>query len=140
MSFDYKTPIPKSQLDVVKRKMSFEENPYIVETAGFVPLKIRFKQLQEAGYRQRLFHEQFDGTDIENIEKNAEFDILAGDDLETVIRKQQAKARSYLDLLNQSNPTFTKDVETFVKNQLENSEKNEVFPESKVGDVNSQTK
>lgn len=125
MNYKYKTPNYISLLDIEKNELTFEENPYIVETAGFVPLQIRFKQLQEAGYRQRLYHEQFDGTDIEVIEKNAEFDILAGDDLETVLRKQQAKARTYLELLrdeNQANEISSK--------QIINSEKNEVFPES----------
>ena len=136
MSFNYKTPPLTSNLDIEKPKLSEEENPYIVETAGFVPLQIRFKQLQEAGYRQRLYHEQFDGTDIEAIEKNAEFDILAGDDLETVIHKQESKARSYQQLLN--NYFNNLDVGSDIKNPIKNSEKNEVFPESNQVDVNSQ--
>lgn len=127
MSFDY--GIPKIINLTLKKKEPLENNIPIVETAGFVPLQTRFKQLQEAGYRQRLFQEQYDGYDIEQIERNNDTDILAGDDLETVLRKQKLKAEKYQQLYSQ-----------MLQETKQNLEKNEVFPKSNENEVNSQSK
>lgn len=127
MSFNY--GIPQIINLTLEKKELLENNIPIVETAGFVPLQTRFKQLQEAGYRQRLFQEQYDGYDIEQIERNNETDILAGDDLETVLIKQKLKAEKYQQLYNQ-----------MLQETNQNLEKNEVFPKSNENEVNSQSK
>ena len=43
--------------------VDLQENDYLVETAGFVPLSVRFKQFTENGIMSRLRAEQYD-TDL----------------------------------------------------------------------------
>lgn len=60
----------------------------IVETAGFVPLEVRFKQMEQAGYRARFFESEFSSKDVSDMFLNhPEFDITADDDYEDVMEK-----------------------------------------------------
>lgn len=60
----------------------------IVETAGFVPLEVRFKQMEQAGYRARFFESEFTSKDVSDMYLNhPEFDITAEDDMEDAMQK-----------------------------------------------------
>lgn len=60
----------------------------IVETAGFVPLEVRFKQMEQAGYRARFMESEFSSKDISDMYLNhPEFDITDEDDYEDVVEK-----------------------------------------------------
>lgn len=60
----------------------------IVETAGFVPLAVRFKQMEQAGYRARFSENEFTSRDISDMYLNhPEFDITSEDDFEEAQEK-----------------------------------------------------
>lgn len=68
----------------------------IVETAGFVPLAVRFKQLEQNGYVAQFKRSDFDSQDMRDIWFNPEFEILPSDDLEEV----EAKVRARNEFIN----------------------------------------
>ena len=45
-------------------------NEDIVETAGFIPLEVRFKQMEQAGYRAQFFESEFSSKDVSDIYHN----------------------------------------------------------------------
>lgn len=60
----------------------------IVETAGFIPLEVRFKQMEQAGYRARFFESEFSSRDVTDMYLNhPEFDITDEDDIEDAMEK-----------------------------------------------------
>lgn len=64
----------------------------IVETAGFVPLEVRFKQMEQAGYRARFNESEFSSRDISDMYLNhPEFDITPEDDFEEMIEKTEMR-------------------------------------------------
>lgn len=63
-------------------------NEDIVETAGFIPLEVRFKQMEQAGYRARFFESEFTSKDVQDMYLNhPEFDITDEDDMEDAMEK-----------------------------------------------------
>lgn len=85
--------------------IELEDNIYQVETAGFVPLSVRFKQFSENGFISRLRAEQYDTdlpiSELENAFKMSEFDINDDDDIFTATDKINAR-RFYLAELKKS--------------------------------------
>ena len=76
----------------IKYEFTTEEekawNEDIVETAGFVPLEVRFKQMEQAGYRARFFESEFTSKDVSDMYLNhPEFDITPEDDIEDAMQK-----------------------------------------------------
>ena len=71
------------------------DNIYQVETAGFVPISVRFKQFTENGIISRLRAEQYDTdlpvSELENAFQMAEFDINDDDDIFTATEKITAR-------------------------------------------------
>lgn len=68
-------------------------NEDIVETAGFIPLEVRFKQMEQAGFRARFFESEFGSKDFRDMYLNhPEFDITAEDDIEEAYEKMQLRA------------------------------------------------
>ena len=45
-------------------------NEDIVETAGFIPLEVRFKQMEQAGYRAQFFESEFSSKDVSDMYLN----------------------------------------------------------------------
>lgn len=83
----------------LKKVQTFEPegwNEDIVETAGFVPLAVRFKQLEQNGYVAQFKSSDFDSQDMRDIWFNSAFEILPGDDLEEV----EAKVRARNEFIN----------------------------------------
>ena len=80
-------------------------NEYLVETAGFVPLSVRFKQFTENGIVSRLRAEQYDTdlpvSELENAFQMSEFDINDDDDIFTATEKINAR-KNYIAELKKS--------------------------------------
>lgn len=73
-------------------------NEDIVETAGFVPLAVRMKQMEQAGYVAQFTHADFDSKDMRDIWFNPELEILPGDDLEDIHEKLMAR-EAYIEAI-----------------------------------------
>lgn len=54
-----------------------EGNEYIVETAGFVPLSVKFKQFEQNGYIAKFNVDDFDSSDYNSLYQD---DVLIGPD------------------------------------------------------------
>ena len=85
--------------------VELKDNTYQVETAGFVPLSVRFKQFTENGVISRLRAEQYDTdlpiSELENAFRMSDFDINDDDDIFTATDKINAR-RIYLAELKKS--------------------------------------
>lgn len=63
-------------------------NEEVTETAGFVPLEVRFKQMEQAGIRARFFESEFSSKDVSDMYLNhPEFDLTPEDDIEDAMEK-----------------------------------------------------
>lgn len=81
-------------------------NEDIVETAGFVPLEVRFRKLQENGQRIILEAKEFDSVDMRKLYLDDEFRIEPDDELEEIqvkLQKRQDYIRSFQEKCQ--NPT-----------------------------------
>lgn len=68
-------------------------NEEIVETAGFVPLEVRFKQMEQAGIRAQFFESEFGSKDFRDMYLNhPEFDLTPEDDIEEAYEKMALRA------------------------------------------------
>lgn len=63
----------------------------IVETAGFVPLEVRFQRLIESGQRVQLRSQEFDSVDMRKLYLDDEYRIEPDDDLEDIYGKMEAR-------------------------------------------------
>lgn len=70
-------------------------NEDIVETAGFVPLEVRFRKLQENGQKIILEAKEFDSVDMRKLYLDEEFRIEPDDELEEIEIKMQ-KRQDYI--------------------------------------------
>lgn len=68
-----------------------ELNPCIVETAGFVPLEVRFKQFEQNGLRAQFTEDQFTSNDLRQIYLSPDLQIYPGDDLIDIEEKLDAQ-------------------------------------------------
>lgn len=76
----------------IQKECPEEYGKVIVETAGFVPLEVRFKRMQEAGIRAQFTEGDFTSNDWRDIYLNKpEFDVVEGDELEDIVEKQQGR-------------------------------------------------
>lgn len=66
-------------------------NEQLVETAGFVPLEVRFQRLVEAGQRVQLKAQEFDSVDMRKLYLDDEFRIEPDDELEDIYEKMNAR-------------------------------------------------
>lgn len=64
-----------------------EMNPYIVETAGFVPLDVQIQKFEQAGVRARFRSDMFDSSDYRDMYLNEDLRINPSDDEIDVERK-----------------------------------------------------
>ena len=62
---------------VTKEGKLAEGNKYIVETAGFIPLPVKFKQFEQNGYIAKFNADDFDSSDYKSLYTD---DILIGPD------------------------------------------------------------
>lgn len=82
--------------------VELKDNDYLVETAGFVPLSVRFKQFTENGVVSRLRAEQYDTdlpiSELENAFQMSEFDVNDDDDIFTATEKINARKNYIAEL------------------------------------------
>ena len=84
-----KKTVRKFKNDYPKRK----ENPLskvdgwneiLTDTKGFVPLEVKFKQLEEAGIKAQFSVQDLDSAQIRQVFLNPDFEITPDDDLEEI--------------------------------------------------------
>lgn len=72
----------------------------VTETAGFEPLEVRFKKMEQAGFRAQFFESDFDSADLREIYlHHPEFTLQEGDELEDVIEKDAMRSAFIRGLL-----------------------------------------
>lgn len=59
----------------------------LVDTKGFVPLEVKFKQLEEAGLQAQFNVSDLDSSQIRQVFLNPDFEITPDDDLEDIQEK-----------------------------------------------------
>lgn len=62
-------------------------NPYVVESAGFIPLEVKFKRFEQAGIRAQFNASEFTSSDYRDMYLGPNTEIYPGDDLETIEEK-----------------------------------------------------
>lgn len=67
-------------------------NEEIVETAGFVPLEVKFKQFEQNGLRAQFMESDFTSSDLRQIYLSPDLQIYPGDDLIDIENKLQMQA------------------------------------------------
>lgn len=74
-----------------------DDNKYITETAGFVPLEVKFKRFEQAGIVAQFNESEFTSSDYRDMYLNPDFQISPEDDMEEAFEKMQAQR----DFINQ---------------------------------------
>lgn len=90
----------------LKPSMVIGENPVfeyteITETAGYLPLEVRLKQLEQQGYIAKFHREEFDTDEISELWTRPDFEILPTDELEDVQAKMALRREYLLQLKSQ---------------------------------------
>lgn len=89
------------ELDLSK----FPESSYIVETAQFVPMSVKFKRFVENGIMSRMRAEQYDTdlpvNELEKAFSMSEFSVNDDDDIFTATEKIKAR-NAYIEELKKS--------------------------------------
>lgn len=76
------------QIELKKEPEPEGWNENIVETAGFIPLAVKFKQMEQAGIRAQFMASEFTSKDVSDMYLNhPEFDLTPEDDLEDAMEK-----------------------------------------------------
>lgn len=68
----------------------FKHNEYICETAGFVPLEVKFKRLDQAGMRAQIQASDFTSSDYRDMYLNPDYQIYETDEIEDMEEKFRA--------------------------------------------------
>ena len=76
-SESYKFDDSKTDIWITKDGKPSEGNEYIVESAGFIPLSVKFKQFEQNGYIAKFNVDDFDSSDYNSLYQN---DVLIGPD------------------------------------------------------------
>lgn len=94
----------KWKIDEYKPELvKLENNSKIVETAGFVPLEVKFKQFEQNGLRAQFSTSEFTSNDYRDMYLSPNTEILPTDDLEEIEEKlylQEMKRREILEKKN----------------------------------------
>lgn len=85
-------------------------NKQIVETAGFVPLEVRFQKLQENGIRLQLRASEFDSVDMQKIYLDDDYRIEPDDELEDIEVKLAARQAYINELQKERNKNLNDEV------------------------------
>ena len=106
------------------------QNDYLVETAGFVPLSVRFKQFTENGLISRLRAEQYDAdlpiSELENAFQMSEFDVNDDDDIFTATEKINARKNYIAELKKSYSDASTQKKAESIGNNATSTEANNV--------------
>lgn len=89
----------KPSLEIAKNpELDYKE---VTETAGYLPLNVRLRQLEQQGYIAQFTKEQFDSDEISELWTNPDFEILPSDELEDVQEKLELRKEYLKNLLLQ---------------------------------------
>lgn len=80
----------------------------ITETAGFVPLEVRFQRLIENGIQLQLKAQEFDSVDMRKLYLDDAFRVEPDDELEEIQTKLEARAEYLAKLKAQSSEAESK--------------------------------
>lgn len=75
----------------VNARLDEDQNSYITETAGFIPLEVKFKRFEQAGQIMQFSASEFTSSDMRSIYLNPDFEITPEDDLEDINDKLIAR-------------------------------------------------
>lgn len=111
------------------------DNEYICETAGFIPLEVKFKRFEENGIRAQFSTDSFSSSDLREIYLNPDFEIRQGDDLidieaklmareEYILKLNKEKSEQAENVDTSTNPDIMVDKEKEVRSDARNSEAN----------------
>lgn len=64
-----------------------EKNPLIVETAGFIPLEVKFKRFEQAGLKSQFSATEFTSSDYREMYLGPNTEIYMTDDFEEITEK-----------------------------------------------------
>lgn len=78
----------------------------IVETAGFVPLEVRFKQMELAGYRAQFQASDFTSSDLRDIYLAPDLSYSEADELEDIMEKERMRS-ALIEQIRQRNTQQT---------------------------------
>ena len=110
--------------------VELKDNDYLVETAGFVPLSVRFKQFTENGIVSRLRSEQYDTdlpiSELENAFQMSEFDVNDDDDIFTATEKITARKNYIAELKKRYSDASAQKKAESVGNNATSTEANNV--------------
>lgn len=73
-------------------------NEQVTETAGFVPLEVRMKQMEQAGLLQQAMLQDVTADDLREAWLTSDFEISPDDELEEVFAKDRAR-REFLETI-----------------------------------------
>lgn len=76
-----------------------ELNPIIVETAGFIPLEVKFKRFEQAGLKAQFNASEFTSSDFRDMYLGPNTEIYPNDDLETILEKEALQEKIKLEIL-----------------------------------------
>lgn len=118
--------LTKKNYSKLKPSLEIQKNPEIkyhevTETAGFLPLEVRLKQLEQQGYMAKFNREEFDSDEISELWTRPDFEILPTDELEDVQAKMNLR-REYLIKLKSQHDEIAKKA---LKEDSKESEKKE---------------
>lgn len=106
--------------DAQERNCDWKEpkdwNKEIVETAGFVPLEVRFQKLQENGIRLQLRASEFDSVDMQKLYLDDQYRIEPDDELEDIEVKLAARQAYINELQKERSENTNGEVKSEVKN------------------------
>lgn len=77
------------QVQEFKSPMSVH-NEYICETAGFVPLEVKFKRFEQAGIRAQISASDYTSSDYRDMYLNPDYQVYPDDEIEEVEEKFKA--------------------------------------------------
>lgn len=95
------------RLKIAPTTLPEKENERIVETAGFVPLDVKFKQFEQNGIRAQLVASDFDSSDMRQIYFGENNIIYPDDDIETVNEKLLRQALTRQQILKNKTSAAT---------------------------------
>ena len=114
------------KIDLIKPAFAdLGDNEYICETAGFIPLEVKFKRFEENGIRAQFDTDSFSSSDLREIYLNPDFEIRQGDDLIDIEAKLTAR-EEYILSLNKEKSKQAENVDTSTKPDIIVGKKEEV--------------
>lgn len=99
-----------------------EENPYICETAGFIPLEVKFKRFELAGQVAKINASEFTSQDYRDMYMCPDFEIYPDDDPEEIFEKAQLLRKHIAEIKIQA---MQRNVNQVKKEEKEITEKSE---------------